>query len=86
VITAINQVDVSDQEKGEAKSSLRKLLGSKAAARVLGPGAQSFAAKYFTEYGGYRWAVVWRTKRNQQRHRRRKVLQPVTRCCDSRLR
>jgi hypothetical protein len=49
VITAINQVDVSDQEKREAKSSLRKLLSSKAAARVLDPGAQSLAAKYFTE-------------------------------------
>ncbi|HEY2627354.1 MAG TPA: hypothetical protein VGI41_11455 [Candidatus Udaeobacter sp.] len=49
VITAINQADVSDQEKKEAKSLLRKLLGSKAAANVLGPGAQSLAAKYFTE-------------------------------------
>jgi hypothetical protein len=28
---------------------LRKLLGSKAATSVLGPGAQSLAAKYFTE-------------------------------------
>src|SRR5256886_5729153 len=41
VITAINQADVSEQEKNEAKSLLRKLLGSKAAARVLGAGAQS---------------------------------------------
>ncbi|HEU5236389.1 MAG TPA: hypothetical protein VFU37_04560 [Pyrinomonadaceae bacterium] len=48
VITAINQADVSEQEKNEAKSLLRKLLGSKAAASVLGPGAQSLAAKYFT--------------------------------------
>ena len=48
VITAINQADVSEQEKNEAKSLLRKLLGSKAAANVLGPGAQSLAAKYFT--------------------------------------
>ena len=47
VITAINQADVSEQEKNEAKSLLRKLLGSKAAASVLGPGAQSLAAKYF---------------------------------------
>ncbi len=47
VITAINQADVSEQEKNEAKSLLRKLLGSKAAANVLGPGAQSLAAKYF---------------------------------------
>ena len=47
VITAINQADVSEQEKNEAKSLLRKLLGSKAAAKVLGAGAQSLAAKYF---------------------------------------
>jgi hypothetical protein len=46
VITAINQADVSEREKNEVKSLLRKLLGSKAAARVLGPGAQSLAAKY----------------------------------------
>ena len=32
----------------EAKSLLRKLLGSKAAVSVLGPGAQSLAEKYFT--------------------------------------
>jgi hypothetical protein len=49
VITAINRADVSEQQKKEAKSLLRKLLGSKAAANVLGPGAQSLAAKYFTE-------------------------------------
>ena len=49
VITAINQADVSEQEKNEAKTLLRKLLGSKAAVSVLGPGAQSLAAKYFTE-------------------------------------
>jgi hypothetical protein len=48
VITAINQADVLDQEKNEAKSLLRNLLGSKAAASVLGAGAQSLAAKYFT--------------------------------------
>jgi hypothetical protein len=48
VITAINQADVSEQEKNEAKSLLQKLLGSKAAASVLGAGAQSLAAKYFT--------------------------------------
>jgi len=47
VITAINQADVSEQEKNEVKSLLRKLLGSKAAAKVLGPGAQSLAAKCF---------------------------------------
>ena len=48
VIAAINQADVSEQEKNEAKSLLRKLLGSKAATSVLGPGAQSLVAKYFT--------------------------------------
>jgi hypothetical protein len=48
VITAINQADVSEQEKNEAKSLLRKLLDSKAAASVLGAGAQSLAAKYLT--------------------------------------
>src|SRR5437016_11523974 len=48
VITAINQADVSEQEKNEAKSLLRKLLGNKAAASVLGAGAQSLAAKYLT--------------------------------------
>ena len=48
VITAINQADVSEKEKNKAKSLLRKLLGSKAAAKVLGAGAQSLAAKYFT--------------------------------------
>jgi hypothetical protein len=47
VITAINQADVSEREKNEVKSLLRKLLGSKAAASVLGPGAESLAAKYF---------------------------------------
>src|SRR5213596_3004117 len=47
VITAINQADVSEQEKNEAKSLLRKLLSSKAAAKVLGAGAQSLADKYF---------------------------------------
>src|SRR5437773_5188387 len=48
VITAINQAEVSEQEKNEAKSLLRRLLGSKAAARMLGPGAQSLVAKYCT--------------------------------------
>ena len=49
LIIAINQADVSEREKNEMKSLLRKLLGSKAAASVLGPGAQSLAAKYFAE-------------------------------------
>ena len=48
VITAINQADVSEQEKMEARSLLQKLLRSKAAASVLGPRVQSLAAKYFT--------------------------------------
>ncbi len=48
VINAINQADVSEKQKKEAKSLLRKLLESKAAASVLGPGAQSLAAKYLT--------------------------------------
>ena len=47
VITAINKADLSEQEKKESKSLLRKLLSSKAAAKVLGAGAQSLAAKYF---------------------------------------
>ena len=47
VIIAINQAEVSEQEKNEAKSLLRKLLSSKAVAKVLGAGAQSLAAKYF---------------------------------------
>jgi type II secretory pathway component PulL len=47
VINAINQAEVSEQEKSEAKPLLRKLLSSKAAAKVLGAGAQSLAANYF---------------------------------------
>jgi hypothetical protein len=49
VLTAINQADVSEQEKNEAKTLLRKLLGSKTAVSVLGPGAHSLAAKYFAK-------------------------------------
>jgi hypothetical protein len=49
VITAINQADMSEQEKNEAKTLLRKLLGTKAAVSVLGPGAHSLAAKYFAK-------------------------------------
>jgi len=48
VITAIDQADLSEKEKNKAKSSLRKLLSSKAAAKVLGAGAQSLSTKYFT--------------------------------------
>ena len=47
VIAAINQADLSEQEKDETKSLLRKLLSSKAVAKVLDGGAQSLAAKYF---------------------------------------
>ena len=48
VITAINQANASEQEKNELKSLLRKLLDSEAAVKVLGAGAQSLIAKYFT--------------------------------------
>jgi hypothetical protein len=48
VIAAINHADVSEQEKNEAKSLLRKLLSSKAVAKLLGAGAQSLVAKYIT--------------------------------------
>jgi hypothetical protein len=48
LITAINQAEVSEQEKNKAKSLLRKLLSSKAASKVLGAGAQSLTEKYFT--------------------------------------
>ena len=48
VITGINQADLSEQEKNEAKSLLGRLLGSKAASTVLGAGAQSLLAKYIT--------------------------------------
>ncbi len=48
VITAINQADVSEQEKNEAKSLLQKLLSTKATAKVLGAGVQSLVVKYFT--------------------------------------
>jgi hypothetical protein len=44
VITAINQAEVSEQEKNEAKSLLRKLLLSKEAASVFGTRAQSLVS------------------------------------------
>jgi hypothetical protein len=47
VIAAINQAHLSEKEKNEAKSLLRKLLSSKAAAKVLGAGARSLSTKYF---------------------------------------
>jgi hypothetical protein len=49
VIAAIGQAQVSEQEKNEARSLLRKLLAGRAAANVLGAGAQSLLAKYFAE-------------------------------------
>ena len=47
MIAAMDQADVSEKDKNEAKALLGKLLSSKAAAKVLGAGAQSLAAKYF---------------------------------------
>jgi F0F1-type ATP synthase epsilon subunit len=47
MISAIDEADLSEQEKNEAKALLQKLLTSKAAIKVLGAGAQSLAAKYF---------------------------------------
>jgi hypothetical protein len=47
VLTAIDQTDVSEQERNEAKSLLRKLLSGNAAAKVLGAGARSLVAKHF---------------------------------------
>jgi F0F1-type ATP synthase epsilon subunit len=49
MIAAIDQADLSEKEKHEAKSLLQKLLSSKAAAKVLGAGAQTLSTKYFTE-------------------------------------
>src|ERR1700741_236255 len=43
VITAIDQADVSQREKNESKSLLRKLLSSKKAIKVLGAGGASLA-------------------------------------------
>jgi hypothetical protein len=49
VIVAIEQAQVSEREKNEAKSLLRKLLVGRAAAKVLGAGARSLRAKYLAE-------------------------------------
>jgi hypothetical protein len=49
VIAAIEQASVSEHEKKEAKSCLRKLLAGRAAANVLGAGAHSLLAKYFKD-------------------------------------
>ena len=49
VIAAIEQAQVSEREKNEAKSLLRKLLVGRAAAKALGAGARSLRAKYLAE-------------------------------------
>ena len=49
VIVAIEQAQVSEQEKNEARSLLRKLLAGRAAAKVLGASARSLRAKYLAE-------------------------------------
>jgi hypothetical protein len=49
VINAIDQAKVPEQEKNDVRSLLRELLGSKAVYNVLGPGAQSLVAKYFSD-------------------------------------
>ena len=49
VIAAIEQARVSEQEKNEARSLLRRLLTGRAAAKVLGAGARSLRAKYLAE-------------------------------------
>jgi hypothetical protein len=47
VIIAIDQADLSAQQKNQSKSLLQKLLSSKAAVKIFGPGAQSLVAKHF---------------------------------------
>jgi len=49
VIAAIEQAEVSEQEKKEARSLLRKLLTGRAAAKVLGTGARSLRTKYLAK-------------------------------------
>jgi hypothetical protein len=49
VIAAIEQAQVSDREKNEARSLLRKLLAGRAAAKALGAGARSLRTKYLAE-------------------------------------
>ena len=49
VIAAIEQAEVSEQEKKEARSLLRKLLTGRAAAKVLGAGARSLRTKYLAK-------------------------------------
>jgi hypothetical protein len=47
VIVEINQSDASEAAKNEAKTCIRGLLESKAAATLLGTGGQSLVSKYF---------------------------------------
>jgi hypothetical protein len=47
IIRAIEQTNISEGEKKEARSLLLKLLQSKAGARALGESAQSLITKYF---------------------------------------
>jgi len=49
VIAAIEQAKVSEHEKNEARSLLRKLLTGRAAAKVLGAAARSLRTKYLAE-------------------------------------
>jgi hypothetical protein len=49
VIAAIEQAKVSEHEKNEARSLLRKLLSGRAAAKVLGTGARALRRKYLAE-------------------------------------
>ena len=49
VIAAIEEAQVSEREKNEARSLLRKLLASRAAAKILGAGARSLRVKYLAE-------------------------------------
>jgi hypothetical protein len=49
VIAAIEQARVSEREKNEARSLLRRLLTGRAAAKVLGAAARSLRAKYLAE-------------------------------------
>jgi hypothetical protein len=49
VIAAINRADVSKQEKNESKSLLRKLLSSKAAAKINAGGVYCGCGKAATK-------------------------------------
>ena len=47
IILTIERINISEDEKKEARSLLLKLLQSKAGARALGESAQSLIRKYF---------------------------------------